>query len=133
MHTVRSAYTRKSWIPFLVDIVLVIVFAVTGRASHSQTLGILEVFVTAAPFLGALLIAWLIVKFTKIQPSAPWPTGVLVFAVTLTSGLALRILFGETAALPFILVTAGVLAVFFLLPRLLLHSRAALKAGPEAL
>lgn len=123
MQTLRRAYTRNSWIPFVVDVVLVLVFAVTGRSSHAQTLGFLEVLITAGPFLGALLISWLIVKFTKLQPSAAWPAGVLIFAVTLTSGLALRILFGSTAALPFILVTAGVLAVFLILPRLLLHSK----------
>ncbi len=53
----------------------------------------------------------------------------MIYAVTLTSGLALRILFGATAALPFILVTAGVLAVFLILPRLLLHSKRALGAA----
>ncbi|KAB1641651.1 DUF3054 domain-containing protein [Gulosibacter chungangensis] len=128
MQKLRRAYTRNSWIPFVVDVVLVIVFAIAGRSSHAQTLGVIEVFVTAGPFLGALLIAWLIVKLTKMQPSAPWPTGILIFAVTVTSGLALRILFGATAALPFILVTAGVLAVFLILPRLLLHAKREVEA-----
>lgn len=132
MQSFRSAYTRKSWIPFVLDAVLVIVFAATGRSSHAESLGVLDVLGTAGPFLGALLISWLIVTFTKLQPSAPWPTGVLIFAVTLTSGLALRILFGATAALPFILVAAGVLAVFFLLPRLLLHSKRALGQPEDA-
>lgn len=123
MQKIRSAYTRKPWIPFVVDAVLVIVFAATGRSSHAESLGPLAIFGTAGPFLAALVIGWLIVRLTKLQPSAPWPAGVLIYAVTLTSGLAIRILFGATAALPFILVTAGVLAVFLILPRLLLHSK----------
>lgn len=128
MQRVRDAYTSTAWIPFVVDVVLVVVFAITGRASHSESLGVLGILATAAPFLGALLLAWLIVKFTKLLPSAPWPTGVLILVVTVTSGLALRILFGSTAAVPFILVTVGVLALFIILPRLILHSKRAATA-----
>lgn len=132
MQNLRGAYTRSPLFQFLLDVVLVLVFAASGRASHESGLGVLDVLGTAAPFLAALLIGWLIVKLTGRRGSAAWPAGVLLYAVTLTSGLALRILFGATAALPFVLVTAGVLAVFLLLPRLLLHSRkAAAEAGPS--
>ncbi|MDJ1370008.1 DUF3054 domain-containing protein [Gulosibacter molinativorax] len=131
MQKIRSAYTRKAWIPLVVDVILVIVFAATGRSSHDESLGPIAILGTAAPFLAALVIAWLIVRLTKLQPSAAWPPGVLIYAVTLTSGLALRILFGATAAVPFILVTAGVLAVFLILPRLLLHSKRALGATSD--
>jgi hypothetical protein len=47
-----------------------------------------------------------------------WPAGVLIWAVTVSSGLALRILFGDTAAVAFIIVATLTLAVFLLVPRL---------------
>lgn len=123
MQSLRAAYTHKSWIPFVTDFILVIVFAALGRAAHEGGLGPLEILGTAAPFLGALVLAWVIVLVTRLQPSKFWPAGVIVWVVTVTSGLALRILFGDTAALAFVLVATGVLAVFLLLPRLLLHQR----------
>ena len=129
MHSLRARYTGTPWTPFVIDAVLVVVFAVLGRGSHAESLDPLGVLGTAAPFLGALLLAWAIVRLTGMRPAAPWPSGAVVWLVTVSSGLALRILFGATAAVPFILVTAGTLAVFLILPRLLLFSRAAADAG----
>ncbi|MGO1545056.1 MAG: DUF3054 domain-containing protein [Gulosibacter sp.] len=132
MQKIRAAYTRKPWIPFILDVVLVIVFAASGRSSHNSSVDPLNVLGTAAPFLLALGIGWVIIILTKQQPSALWPAGVVILFVTITSGLALRILFGSTAALSFILVATGVLALFILLPRLLLHSKRALAVSEDA-
>ena len=128
----RARYTRTPWIAFVVDAALVVVFAVLGRASHAESLDPLGVAGTAAPFLGALLLSWAIVRLTRMTPTAPWPSGVVVWLVTVSSGLALRILFGATAALPFVLVTAGALLVLLVGPRLLLHSRSAARGEADA-
>lgn len=124
MRRFRSVYTRSAWLPFAIDAVLVVVFTMLGRASHEEALDVAGIAGTAAPFLAALLLAWAIVRLARMEPAAPWPSGVLVWVVTVTSGLALRILFGGTAAVPFVLVTAGVLLVFLVLPRLVGFSRA---------
>lgn len=131
MQSFRTAYTRTPWIAFVVDAVLVIVFAVLGRAAHAESLYPLGVAGTAAPFLGALLLGWAIVRLTRMAPAAPWPSGAVIWLVTVSSGLALRILLGATAALPFIGVTAGVLLVLLLLPRIVGFSRAALREAGE--
>lgn len=131
MQSFRAAYTRTPWIAFVVDAVLVIVFAVLGRSAHAESLDVLGIAGTAAPFLGALLLGWAIVRLTRMAPAAPWPSGVVIWLVTVSSGLALRILFGATAALPFIGVTAGVLLLFLLLPRFVGFSRAVLGESGE--
>lgn len=121
--------------PFvLIDAVLVIAFAAIGRASHSEALGVLDVLGTAWPFLAALLLAWVIVRLTDRDHSAVWPAGVIIWVVTVSSGLALRILFGDTAALPFVIVATITLAVFLLVPRLvwqLIRRRRPAKSGAE--
>lgn len=110
---------RAPIFPFvLIDAALVIAFAAIGRASHGETLGVLDILGTAAPFLAALLLSWVIVRLTERDHAAVWPAGVIIWVVTVSSGLALRILFGDTAAVPFIIVTAITLAVFLLVPRL---------------
>lgn len=107
----------------VVDEVLVLVFAALGRQSHGEGLTIVEILGTAWPFLAALVLGWVIVLATKLVPSWMWPAGVVIWVVTVSSGLAIRVLSGETAQVPFILVATGVLAAFLLLPRLLLHDR----------
>ena len=123
MQSVRSAYTSRRWLPFVVDAVLVVVFAALGRQSHAEALSPGEILGTALPFLGALVLGWVIVLVAQLVPSRMWPAGVIVWIVTVSSGLALRVLSGDTAQVPFIIVTTLVLAAFLLLPRLILHDR----------
>lgn len=114
-----DAPARPPIYPFvLIDAVLVLAFAAIGRASHSEALGVLDILGTAWPFLAALLLSWVIVRLTDRDHSRVWPAGVLIWAVTVSSGLALRILFGDTAAPAFIIVATITLAVFLLVPRL---------------
>jgi hypothetical protein len=48
-----------------------------------------------------------------------WPNGVCIWLITVAGGMALRILSGETAALPFVAVTIVVLALFLLGSRMI--------------
>ncbi|MGL3807140.1 DUF3054 domain-containing protein [Paeniglutamicibacter sp. R2-26] len=106
--------SRKTWIAyFAIDVVLVLLFALSGRQSHEHSLTVLGVLQTAAPFLISLTILTLLSR-PWTNHSRLWPTGVLVWLGTVALGLSFRVLFGGTAAVPFIIVATIVLGVFLL-------------------
>lgn len=98
----------------IVDAVLVLVFAVIGRASHDEDpLGFL---LTAWPFLVALVVGHALAALVPARPRRPWSLGwgVIVWVVTVAGGMLLRIATGDTAEAPFIIVAALVLAALLL-------------------
>lgn len=99
---------------FIVDAVLVLIFAVIGRASHNEDpLGFL---VTAWPFLVALVVGHGVAALVPMRPRRPWSLGwgVVAWVVTVIGGMLLRIATGDTAETPFIIVATLVLAAFLL-------------------
>lgn len=104
--------SRKTWIAyFAIDVVLVLLFALSGRRSHEHSLTLLGVLETAGPFLLALAALTLLSR-PWVTHSRIWPTGILIWIGTVALGMALRVLFGGTAAVPFIVVATIVLGVF---------------------
>ncbi|WP_091230583.1 DUF3054 domain-containing protein [Microbacterium sp. 3J1] len=103
------------YLPALVlDAVLVLVFAVIGRASHDEDpLGFL---LTAWPFLVALLVGHLVAALLPARPRRPWSPawGAVVWLVTVVGGLLLRVASGATAQVPFIVVATLVLGLFLI-------------------
>jgi peptidoglycan/LPS O-acetylase OafA/YrhL len=97
----------------LADVVLVLIFAATGRASHAEEHPVLGVLLTAWPFLAGLLIGWLASRNWR-TPLRLWPNGVLLWIITVLAGMLLRIVSGRTAELPFIMVATVVLGLFLL-------------------
>lgn len=97
---------------FIVDAVLVLVFAVIGRASHGESPG--GFLITAWPFLVALLVGHVVAALLPARPRRPWSLGwgAVVWAVTVVGGLLLRVATGDTAQIAFIIVTTLVLGVF---------------------
>ena len=97
---------------FIVDAVLVLVFAVIGRASHGENPG--GFLITAWPFLVALLVGHVVAALLPARPRRPWALvwGAVVWAVTVIGGLLLRVATGDTAQIAFIIVTTLVLGVF---------------------
>ncbi|RKW71135.1 DUF3054 domain-containing protein [Galactobacter caseinivorans] len=105
---------RYSWLPwFALDIVLVIVFAASGRASHEDTASVLGTLNVAWPFLVALVIGTVLTKPWKTINEV-WPWGLLVWLITVLFGMALRVLTGGGFALAFLFVTLGILGLFLL-------------------
>lgn len=113
MTTKNSPSARAIALAFALDLALVIVFAAVGRASHDSNPIGLGLFVTAWPFVAALVIAWLVSGALR-RPTALWPHGVVVWLVTVAGGLGVRVWSGDTAALPFVIVTTLTLALFLL-------------------
>lgn len=93
----------------VLDIVLVVAFAATGRASHDSDVwsGLWQ---TAWPFLAGLGIGWLVTAAWR-APSAPVRTGLGVWAATVIVGMLLRVASGQGIALPFIIVAAVTLLI----------------------
>ncbi|HIW30196.1 MAG TPA: DUF3054 domain-containing protein [Candidatus Luteococcus avicola] len=96
-------------IVMLVDLVLVVVFAATGRASHSENIlsGLVH---TAWPFLVACMVAWAILLLRR-RPVSTVGAGVFVWLVTAVGGLVLRMSSGTSAAWSFWIVATAVLGL----------------------
>jgi hypothetical protein len=105
---------NRAWIPlFILDLLLVVVFAALGRSSHAETLDAAGILGTAGPFLLALAAFSAVTRVWR-EPARLWPHGVVLWVGTVVLGLGLRVLFGATAALPFVIVATIVLGVFLL-------------------
>lgn len=97
----------------LLDALLVLAFAVIGRAQHGDPLTLVGVWTTWWPFLGGLAMGWLAVQAWR-RPADIWPQGVFVWAITLVGGMVLRQLTGQGTATAFVIVATLVLAAFLL-------------------
>jgi uncharacterized membrane protein len=95
---------------FVIDALLVVVFAYAGRASHAEALDAAGVWQTAWPFLAGLVIGWLVTGAWR-HPMTPWPTGALIWGTVLIVGMLLRVATGQGVALAFVIVAAVTLVV----------------------
>ena len=106
---------RSAVLALLLDVVLVVVFAAIGRATHDGDIlgpGGSGLATTAWPFLAGLLIGWIVSRGWR-RPAAPLRTGLPVWAVTLVAGMLLRALSGQGVAVAFVIV-AGITLLLFL-------------------
>lgn len=102
--------SRALLVSALLDVVLVVVFAAIGRASHAEdVLGGLAT--TAWPFVVALALGWLLARAWR-APDAPVRTGLPVWAVTVAGGMLLRGASGQGVQVAFVVVAAIVLLLF---------------------
>ena len=93
---------------FLFDVVLIGIFAILGRRSHTLGVTLGGIAETAWPFLAGLAVTWLIALAWR-APLSPIRTGLPLWVGTVTIGLFLRVLTGAGTALPFVLVTIATL------------------------
>jgi hypothetical protein len=105
---------RTVAIALATDVVLVVIFAAIGRASHSEEvigpdgLGLAQ---TTWPFLVALLVGWLTMRLWRF-PLAILNAGVAVWLYTVIGGMLLRAISGQGVQTAFVIVASIVLAVF---------------------
>lgn len=100
-------------VALLADLLSVLVFVVVGKADHATGLSPAAVAGTAWPFLVALALGWAVTLAWR-SPGRIWPTGVLVWSVTVVGAMPLRLLSGEGAPFSFVLVTSLFLAATML-------------------
>ncbi|PZE82448.1 DUF3054 domain-containing protein [Curtobacterium sp. MCBD17_032] len=120
------------WLAAVVDVVLIVTFAVIGRGSHGEPFAPLGLWTTVYPFLAGWAIAY-VTSGAWARPLVTWPTAVVVWVLTVFVGLAIRVATGQGVVdgnpLPvsFVVVTTIVLGVFLvgwrLLARLVLRAR----------
>ncbi len=108
------ALVRRPPVAFVVDVLLVVVFAAAGRASHDESgvaVGALE---TAWPFLVGTLVGWAVVRVLR----GAWPLevgpGITVWFATVLIGMVLRQTTGHGTAPSFVGVAAAVLALLLI-------------------
>ncbi|MFB8145560.1 DUF3054 domain-containing protein [Microbacterium sp. NPDC056003] len=95
---------------FALDVMLVVAFAVIGRASHGED-WLVGLGITAWPFLVGLVAGWLITLAWR-APAAPVRTGLGVWATTVVGGMLLRAASGQGTAVAFIVVATLTLCLF---------------------
>lgn len=100
----------KRLLPVGIDLVLVLLFAIIGRASHAEN-PIAGALGTAWPFLAATVVGWLVLALLE-DDGLGLRGGAIVWFLTLAGGMALRVISGGTTQVSFIIVTAVVLGVF---------------------
>jgi carbon starvation protein CstA len=99
-----------------IDTAVVVAFVAIGRRNHDEGEAIAGIAETAAPFLIALLVAWVLlrVRGTAVW-SDPWPvlTGAVVWVCTVVVGMLLRrFVFDDGTATSFIIVATIFLGTF---------------------
>lgn len=126
-----SPSRRLPVLALIIDVVLVVVFAAIGRATHDgDVLGPFGsgLATTAWPFVVALLVGWLATRAWR-RPVAVVKTGLPVWAITVAVGMVLRALSGQGVAVAFVIVATITLALLLLgwrgISRLAMRSRRA--------
>lgn len=113
----------RPWTKTLLDLVLVLVFAVIGRASHGEALTPLGILTTGWPFLvaGAIasVLACLVLRLGWLKE------GALVWVTTAVVGLLLRAITGGGMAIAFIIVATTTLGLLLVGWRFVASRRAA--------
>ena len=94
----RSPWWRRPAVALVLDVLLVLVFAAVGRASHDESGPVLGALVTAWPFLVGTAVGWLVVRVVR----RVWPIdvapGVTVWFATVLVGMLLRHAVGSGTA-----------------------------------
>jgi peptidoglycan/LPS O-acetylase OafA/YrhL len=104
-----------------VDCLLVVLFAVVGRASHSEAMTFAGIARTTWPFLVGVVVGDLVAAWRKLPPLS-LTAGAIAWAGALVLGMLLRAVSGQGTALAFIVVAAVVLAVLLIGARLLFRT-----------
>lgn len=93
------------------DTFAVVLFVAIGRREHERDSAIAGLIETAAPFLIALALAWLVLRVWT-RPTE-WRTGVGVWAIVVVGGMLLRnLVFDQGTATAFVIVATLFLALF---------------------
>jgi hypothetical protein len=101
------------------DVLAVLVFVVIGRRTHDEGSAIVGVIKTAAPFLIALPVGWLL--FGALHEPYSGKAGLGTWLVTLVGGMLLRkSVFNGGTAVPFVIVATVFLFVTMIFWRFLI-------------
>jgi FtsH-binding integral membrane protein len=107
---VATVVDRRAPLAAGLDVASVVLFVAIGKREHEQDTAIAGLVSTAAPFLIALLVAWLAVRVWT-RPTA-WTTGVMIWPITLVIGMVLRsAVWDDGTAVAFVIVATAFLGL----------------------
>ncbi|MCU1481579.1 MAG: rane protein [Subtercola sp.] len=109
----HPAPTRTIVIAAVVDVVLVLVFVLIGRSSHSEGFSLGGTLVTFWPFLVGLVVGWVATRAWRYPLRLVLP-GIPIWLFTVAVGMFLRVLSGQGVEVSFVIVALIVLGVFLL-------------------
>lgn len=93
------------------DTATIVLFVAIGKREHEQDSAFNALIGTVAPFLIALVVAWLVLQVWK-RPT-DWRTGIGVWAIVVTVGMLLRhFVFDDGTAASFVIVATSFLGFF---------------------
>lgn len=119
MSETRSAHPKPKVLPdLLIDLIMVFAFVLIGRRTHDGTFDPAGTWHATWPFFAALLLGWLVSRAWR-SPDRIWPTGVIIWLVTVAGGMLLRALSGQGTDIAFVLVATFTLGVVLIGWRLL--------------
>jgi hypothetical protein len=107
------------WLAAVIDVVLIVVFTLIGRSSHGESNTLLALWTTTYPFLAGWAIGY-VTSGAWARPLRFWPTGVVVWVLTVFVGMAIRVATGQGVVdgnplpISFVIVATIVLGVFLL-------------------
>jgi hypothetical protein len=96
-----------------IDVVLVLVFVLIGRASHTEGFSVLGTLVTLWPFLVGLVVGHIVMRAWRRPFTVLW-TGVGIWISTVVIGMLLRLASAQGIELSFVVVASIVLGAFLL-------------------
>lgn len=105
---------RRTAVACVLDVLVIVVFAAIGRASHSEAHPVLESLSVAWPFLVGAAVGWAIALGPCGRSAASFAAGVPIWLATVVIGMALRAATGRGIAVSFIVVATLFLGAFLL-------------------
>lgn len=97
-----STVRMRAWC-LVADVLSIVVFVAIGRRNHDEGVAPTGVIETAAPFLVALLVTWLVALVWR-DPLSP-RSGAITWAGTVALGMVLRnVVFDDGTATAFVIV-----------------------------
>lgn len=113
------------------DTATIVLFVSIGQREHDQDTGVGKLVETAAPFLIALALGWLVLQVWK--RAADWRIGIGLWAIVLGGGMLMRrVVFDGGTARSFVLVAAGFLALCLIGWRIVVSVRDRAKPSSRA-
>jgi hypothetical protein len=115
----RRTPDRRTPLAVGLDTFSVVLFVALGRREHEREATISGLIDTAAPFLIALAVAWVVLRAWRHPTS--WRTGVGIWVIVITTGMVLRnLVFGDGTATSFVIVATLFVGLFVVGWRLVL-------------
>lgn len=101
---------RRTPLAAALDTASIVLFVAIGKREHEQDTAVGALVETAAPFLIALAVAWLVLR-VWLRPTE-WRIGVGVWAIVMAVGMLLRrLVFDDGTATSFVIVAGAFLAL----------------------